>query len=321
MSYISKHKYNVLLKYSSFLTEGNYYTDDTERMFVHTSSTDRPVIQDFHLNKEPVHINPDTSLFNGHILWFTADGGIKIFSNSEVLTFHKNHSRYSKKLSHYHYFSQYFNIPEILCFDDDSLKVTEKYIDFNASSENYGALLLQTILDDYLDYFQEMDAPAERQTLNNLLKDSPNLDKKEDYADILNMIPPELYDVEFPFIPLHGDLWCANILFEKDTNTMYYIDWDESSRYIFFYDFFKMMWNTLDVDGMKLYLDCYLTGSYDTQFEACFKLFNLDFNPGYRRAYFCLFFLNFILVDVTMTYDIKLEEISSFKSKVLPYLY
>lgn len=114
---------------------------------------------------------------------------------------------------------------------------------------------------------------------------------------------------------LHGDLWTENILLERDSEKLWYIDWDTAGEYFFCHDFFKFMWNEFDVHGNSHYYQAYLAGKYDEAFTQLFGLFQLNFQPQYRKAYFYLSFLSFMLEG--QEYSWKWNELADFLEKVV----
>ncbi len=71
--------------------------------------------------------------------------------------------------------------------------------------------------------------------MNELLQTSPHAPYLQDYQQIVTEIDRALFDVKFPFLKLHGDLWTDNLLLGSEG--LWYIDWDESAEYIFFLRF------------------------------------------------------------------------------------
>jgi len=129
----------------------------------------------------------------------------------------------------------------------------------------------------------------------------------------IQSIPKSLQEMKFPKVKLHGDLWTANIIVDKQD--IWYIDWNESDDYLFFYDFFKMMWKEAYVHGEHGYLDTYLARDWDADFTKIFKLFNLNFETEHRLAYFYLFFLNFLL-ESNLPIEVKKLEWTDFQRKI-----
>lgn len=245
------------------------------------------------------------------------NGSIKIISGTEVFTFYEDGNDFHHILNTRRYFSKYFNIPAIIGTDTDNKRIIEKYIPFNP--DNFPSI--KQIFNQYLHYFKNVSEENIRYfSLRDLMKKSRNLSNQSDFQALLDIIPNALYTLKFPFVPLHGDVWRANTLIEENKEKIYYIDWDESGSYIFFYDIFKCMWNEYDVNGLTEYFQSYMNGSYDNDLSKMFSAFSLTYQAEYRAAYFSLFFLNFLLAGGTMPYNIKKEELTDFKKKILPEL-
>jgi len=274
--------------------------------------------------QKPLEVKNDKhKLFRGKIMWFCSSGDIKVFSKSETLIICNNKENYLNKVENYEYFSRFFKTPTLIYKDDDKYQLIEKYIDFQRKSNQDIPFILKKIYDDYTNYFSTINRESRLAyyTLNNLLKNSSNAIQVKHVKHVFDNIDTQLFDIEFPFIRLHGDLWTENILLEKEKNessALWYIDWDESGDNIFFYDFFKFMWNELDVNGRYEYYECYLNGEFDNHFKKVFDIFQLEFHPEFKQDYFCMFILNFLLDDSgRMPYELKLKEVTHFQQKIL----
>lgn len=274
--------------------------------------------------QKPLEVKNDKhKLFRGNIMWFCSNGDIKVFSKTETLIICNNKENYLNKVENYTYFSKFFKIPELIYQDDDKYQLIEKYIDFQRESNQDTPFILKNIYDDYTSYFSTINRESRiaHYTMNDLLKTSSNDIHVDHFEHVFDNINTQLFEIEFPFIRLHGDLWTANILLVKEKNEpsgMWYIDWDESGDYIFFYDFFKFMWNELDVNGHSEYYECYLNGEFDNHFKKVFDIFQLEFHPEFKKDYFCMFILNFLLDDSgNMPYELKQKEVTDFLQKIL----
>ncbi|NLK08655.1 MAG: hypothetical protein GX316_08150 [Firmicutes bacterium] len=328
---IRKERISRALELSPYLEGGLYDFDDGLKVLCQKSQRSSLIIDglSFH-NSNPltqVSINNDQPKhFYGRIMWFCSSGDIKIFSDAETLIICCSKSNYLRKINNYDYFSRFFQIPKLIHRDEANNILIEEFIDFKGKNNQDDDVILRTIYEDYTSYFVNINNPStvNYKTMNNLLMVSSRISHLEQFKYIIDLIDPSLFGLEFPFIKLHGDLWTANLLLEKDnTNNrgLWYIDWDESGEYIFFFDFFKFIWNELDVNCNYTYLEKYLKGCFDCNFENLFKIFQLEFLPEHRKSYLCMFFLNFILDETgMMAYKAKHQEIVDFRTKVVPLI-
>lgn len=319
-----------MLELSAYLEDGLYTFDKDLRTVYNTAKNNHPMIN--HLNipekEEQLSLKIEDSGqkdFNGTILWFCINGDIKIFSDDEVLVICANKESYQRKIANDTYFSPFFRIPALINQDAKHNMLTEAFIHFEDKTDNDAAFILKTVYDDYRSYFNylTLHSKVDYQTLNHLLNTSSNGKHIHLFEKIIEKISPELLSLNLPFINLHGDLWSDNILLtdEGGEKTLWYIDWETAGKYVFFHDFFKFIWNELDVHHNYSYYQRYIAGEFDEGLTNLFAIFHLTFEPKYRQSYFCLFFLNFILHDTdNMAFEYKREEIIDFERKVFPFM-
>ena len=330
-----KAKIKRVRQLEHYLDSGIYEFDNEFRVLFNKSESKSPILDssfdthDFEEGKleswqKPLEVKNDKhKLFRGNMMWFCSNGDTKVFSKTETLTICDNKENYLNKVDNYAYFSRFFKLPELIYQDDDNYQLVERYIDFQRKSNQDIPFILNNIYDDCMDYFSTMkrESRLAYYTLNDLFKTSSNTIQVEHFKYVFDNIDNQLFEIEFPFIRLHGDLWTANILLEKEKNEpsrIWYIDWDESGDYFFFYDFFKFMWNELDVNGHSEYYERYLNGEFDNHFKKVFDIFQLEFHPELKKDYFCMFILNFLLDDSgRMPYELKLKEATDFQQKIL----
>lgn len=332
------NKYNKLVQEKKakikelrvYLKNGQYTFDKDLRTVFNTTQTSHPMINSLKNTKTEEELSleiEDSGLkqFNGSILWFGINGDIRIFSDEEVLVICANKESYQKKITNYTYFSPFFRIPAIISQEAKHNRLTEAFIHFEDKTDDDEAFILKTIYDDYRSYFNylTLHSKVEYQTLNSLLDTSSNMIHIHQFENIIEKIAPELLSLKLPFINLHGDLWSDNILLndEAGKRVLWYIDWETAGKYVFFYDFFKFIWNELDVHHNYYYYKRYIAGEFDEELTSIFAIFHLQFQPKYRQSYFCLFFLNYILHDTdNIAFKYKLEEINDFERKVFPLM-
>ncbi|KQL54041.1 hypothetical protein AN964_11390 [Heyndrickxia shackletonii] len=224
------------------------------------------------------------------------DSRIFDFHHNKVLTIFATKDDFHSVLNNNEYFKDYFPLPKILWIDETNLLIMEELIQFqqysNWQSKDY-LYIIQEIFNRYLDYFNDCKQKG------NISYKSPESflwegSESHEIKSILNEIHPILLNMNYPCLKLHGDLWTANImLIKKATNQICMIDWEYANVYLFFYDFFNLMWLEVYVNNNEFYIYHYMDGEMDTYFEKVFALFDLTFHKEYRLDYLYIFFLNF----------------------------
>lgn len=336
MTDLKKHNEIVMAKkakiieLSAYLENGLYTFDKDLRIVFNTEKTAHPMVNNLKNTKKEVQLSlkieePGLKYFQGSILWFCINGDIKIFSDDKVLVICTNKESYQRKIANYTYFSSFFRIPALVSQDAKHNILSEAFIDFEDKTDNDEAFILETIYDDYCSYFNylTLHSKIDYQSLNSLLDKSSNASYIHQFEKIIEKVVPELLSLNLPFINLHGDMWSDNILlsYESEGKTLWYIDWEQAGKYVFFYDFFKFIWNELDVHHNYSYYKRYIAGEFDEKLTRLFAIFDLNFQPKLRQSYFCLFFLNFILEDTdNIAFKYKHEEIIAFEHKVFPLM-
>lgn len=297
---------------SPYLCAGEYASAEEGRIFFLTTESNNPMIVGKYdpAKSQRVLIPEQPKQFAGNILWFTSGGEIKIFSQESVLILCSSEASYQQKIQHYRYFSPFFPVPALQQQNAEKFQLLEERIDFRRITNEDDSLILKAIYQDYTVYFRQQRKKAVEHRFEELL-----IQHNEKLDPLIREIQPELLATKFPFLMLHGDLWTENILLERDSEKLWYIDWDSAGEYFFCHDFFKFMWNELDVHGNPHYYQNYLAGKYDEAFTQLFDLFQLNFQPQHRKDYFYLSFLSFMLEG--QEYSWKWNELADFLDKVV----
>ncbi|GAK05951.1 hypothetical protein JCM19037_4491 [Geomicrobium sp. JCM 19037] len=311
-----------------YLEDGTYYFGDEKRMIYKDERRHHPVVSaKMTTVNESLEITGEgEKQFLGSILWFSSNGDCKLFSADEVLTVSCSRDTYDRKLANTAHFSQYFRTPPIIARNEEEKTIVEPYIEPTLRAQSHKKAILNTIFTDYADYFTSIkgDTRLTKQTMNELLERSENRVHRPIFQHIIALIDESLFDVNFSYIPLHGDLWTDNLLITEDQSgekEVWYIDYDTSGQYVFFYDFFKFMWNEFDVNNDDSSVIAYLHGEYDDYFARVFRVFNLNYDPTLRASYFGYFFLNYLLDETSMLpFEVKRGEMIDFEKKLLPRL-
>ncbi|WP_165786631.1 phosphotransferase [Heyndrickxia camelliae] len=225
-----------------------------------------------------------------------SDSRIFDFDHQKVLNLFATRSDFYSTLKNYEYFQEFFPLPKILSKDEENLSVIEELIQFQQYSEwdeHDKCYIIDEIFKKYIHYFHACKK-RENVLYNKLSSFLPSDRESYEIQWFIDEIHPMLLNMKYPCLKLHGDLWTANImLIKKDSNQIYVIDWEYSNEYLFFYDFFNLMWLEVYVNHNEFYLNKYVRGEMDIYFEKIFAIFDLTFQKEHRLGYLYIFFLNF----------------------------
>lgn len=323
MNIQKESKIKIICNLESYLSHGTYQFDNEFRFLSKISKKNNPIVKDKIMDDEYIKIKKGSgNIFQGEILWFCINGDIKIFSDFETLTLCKNEKNYLAKIENYKYFSKYFDLPKLKESDDKKYQLIEEFIHFQKITKEDTKFILKSIYKDYILYLKIIKENSCEifRSLNNLIESNRNPINKSQFEEICNYIGVELFSKKFPYIKLHGDLWTDNILLTDTNNSksLKYIDWDESGTYIFFYDFFKFIWNEFDVNGRHDYYQRYMNNEFNQYLEDIFSIFKVEFKSSLKQDYFCMFILNYMLdYSRNIPYLVKQQEIYDFQKKIL----
>lgn len=241
----------------------------------------------------------DDNFFRGTVYLPVGNGEeVRIFDllNNKISLIFSDRESYNDKINNYRNFQQYFSMPALLSYNNEKLLIIEEYIDFvpNHSwrKEDY-LYVMEDIFNREINYFEKCKKKCNYifRTPLSLLEELPNNNEFIDF--IKNNIKQELMNIKFPFLKLHGDLWISNILLKKeDINKVYYIDWEYSKDFIMFYDLFFMILNEAYINNNYIYIEKYILGEYDGNFEEIFQIFEMTFKKKYRLDYLYIYLIN-----------------------------
>ncbi|MFB9861014.1 hypothetical protein ACFPFV_02150 [Salinicoccus siamensis] len=263
--------------------------------------------------------------FCGSLIMLTRQGDKKIFNFKDkiILNIISEKEKYERIKVAHNSFSNYIN-STIFDFDDSTKTYKEKLIDFesfNSVSEVEKNYIIKEFFTNYNNYFISLDkSNLKKIKVENLLtsfyEENNNIllyDKLVSHFKKSNM-----FDITFPQTLLLGDMCFFNIL--KTSDKTYYIDFEYSDEYIFFYDFMNILFVEFNRKN-PIYLMKYLNGEYDKNLEKTFQIFDLDFCIDKREQYFIMFLLERIALDKKMNGGQQLNEKYYMKIfKVLSYL-
>ncbi|MGE6260641.1 phosphotransferase family protein [Heyndrickxia sporothermodurans] len=223
---------------------------------------------------------------------------IRIFdlTRNKVLTVFSRKKDYNSVIENYGKFKPFFHIPTVLWKSDEDLLIIEELIIFqpktNWGNDDY-LLIMKVTFELYLTFFKNKQEKIHSFiTPQNLFQSLPG---EVEIKDLWMKISKEITNMKLPYTLLHGDLWTSNILYKKsDDFDVYFIDWEYSSEFIFFYDLFNMMWLEVYMNNNYVYVEKYVNGDYDLYFYNMFAIFDLKFQSKYKQDYFIIYFLEFM---------------------------
>lgn len=227
--------------------------------------------------------------YQGEIILLTIKDNIKIFDleRNVVLNFITDIGKYQHLKDTYKIFRLFFNIP-IKNFYDKNALIIENYIDFcptdanNLQAQNE---ILELYCRDFNEYLKHCIGAGKFTTIssiglwNSFSDKFKNLGFMERIHDYLKSKDGE----SWLQVLCHGDINLHNIL--SDGEKYYLIDWEHSSQYLFFYDFFNfIIYPALKQNDSSLMVD-YLKGRYDYIISKFFKTVGLKYNKKERQFY------------------------------------
>lgn len=238
--------------------------------------------------------NLKESSSQGDLLMGVRNKDFKIFNfeKKTVVNFINNRKRYEKLIENYEMFDQYFKTP-FISKDVNRMIIIEKYIDFkpyyewsNLEKKHSVDLIFQGIhssinsqLSEYISFITSKDIIT---NIKETKVDSMLIKKIE------ALVPESFSSIKWPVIQSHGDMNYSNILLDKDS--FYFIDWEDSSINIFYYDFMNYIL-TSALRGDYSYLDSYNLGEYDNQLKQIFNAASIEFIPSQKKYYLLLYIL------------------------------
>lgn len=241
--------------------------------------------------------------FEGDVLMKTRQKNIKIFNFNDdlVMNLIDDEEEYMDTKEIYNYFKQYYDIPIV---DSDTSKqfFVEKYVRFksyiNWSYENK-EMAIEKVLENLSSQVENITSKEIKtrstDTLYSLLKDKDI--EQNLFEKIVNTVSDIDYDDEWPIIRCHGDLNFNNILLEKgeEQDKFYFIDWEDSDRCIFFYDFMNCIFVEAMYSDDYSYLEKYMEGKYDKWLNNIFDTLSIKFVSEKKRYYLSLYVMERIV--------------------------
>lgn len=268
--------------------------------------------------------NKESPIFKGDILMKTRRNNIKIFNFEEDLVMNiiddKNEYKYLEK--EYNYFTKYYNIP-IMEMNEDEQYIIEKHLNFkpykdwsNKEKQDVVIEIAESLKKQVKDLknnnIENRSTKALFTHLRRDLKGSCILEKIEE------IIPDGSLNDKWPVIKCHGDLNVNNILLED--NKFYFIDWEDSDKCIFFYDFINCIFvEALDINDYS-YLKRYLKGDYDNYLRDIFDYLSIEFIPENRLYYIVIYIMDRIIQFEFVQNMDKIDIVLKKYENVLAYI-
>ncbi|HHY82923.1 MAG TPA: phosphotransferase [Clostridiales bacterium] len=222
----------------------------------------------------------------------------KIFNlqNNEILLLFPDIQAYDRKIRHYKQFKPYFPIPDIMACNKNELLIIERFIPAKEVNEwthtDYMNVMADVFQRDivYLKQCKESNAYLQK-SLEDILQTISRDSHLVCY--ILGNISVTAITEKIPFVELHGDLWSSNILIDKSGHEkIYYIDWEKTRPYMFYYDIFYLLLNECFIRQNYTYAEKYLSGELDEILSSIFQIFGFQYEPEHRFDYLYLALLN-----------------------------
>jgi thiamine kinase-like enzyme len=241
--------------------------------------------------------------FQGTVIYLTSrrrSAKIFNFNKLEVLSVYDDISTLKKYLENYFYYSKYFCIPEIKSYNLNEKTCLEELILHklrNSWSTNDEQRVMNQLFNMYKRYYRTIiqERKISKTTIHPMVKAIRNDPYLSKLGELLECgLPEKLITMEIPCVNQHGDLWSSNILISYDDEEKYYlIDWEHSGEYVFFFDFFK--WIELETFKNKNdnYLNRYLSGGYDREFDELFSILGIQYDEKHKVAYFFMYFADY----------------------------
>lgn len=277
--------------------------------------------------KDKLHVfnhNESPRNFSGTILLPVRSSNgyrdIRIFDycRNLILSTYSEEKELVSALDVYEQLKDYFPMPQILWSDKRELLIMEELLLFTPKSEwteDDFSILMSDIFTKYFLYFKDV-VKNKDYSYNSLKEITKILENEPDFPYISSKINKYLFHQKFPHIKLHGDLWTSNTLLVnkgKNKKQIYFIDWEFSSELFFLYDFFNCMWLEVYMSNNTYYIEKYMKGDFDCEFEKIFSLFHLAYNRNLKKDYFNIFFLEF--------YRTRLINFSEREKRAYLYVY
>ncbi|TYQ15970.1 UNVERIFIED_CONTAM: hypothetical protein Cloal_2468 [Acetivibrio alkalicellulosi] len=306
---LEKQKYLVPGKYKIISSSGKkliYVNDYSTKQFIqknvmHLSKKRQNFIRKFiiYFISNMMAISNDNSCsseLQGTLVMVTRNKDIRIFDfkQKKNVVFLCNEDKLLTLAFNYELFSKYFMIP-ITQFDLEERKYTEEYLDFkphNLWDENDKAKVIFDIFSNYKEYYQNIDKKKiVKIRTGKLYKEFKKVVKHHKLISLVSNIiinlDRDIYD--WPLVNQHGDLGYHNILLND--GGCYFIDWEDSNKYIFFYDFFNYFYTSRNI---KYYFE----GFIDDELKELFSIFNIKYDSNNRLFYFIVFIMQRSLWEV-----------------------
>lgn len=244
--------------------------------------------------------NQEKTSFQGSVFFIGVDkasnGKVFDFINQQVLTMYFSKRKYNEILEAYRFFKPYFNLPSIISYSSDPLIIQEELIDHTSykkwTKEDFD-LVIKDIFERYTTYFQCCSRDNNYSLIKpvTILQNIQNADMLSEF--ITAHTNDDILRMDLPLVRIHGDLWIPNILLTRNKlDSVYYIDYEFSDAFLFFYDIFWFIHDQVVNHSNHYFLFKYVTGEYDDDFKSLFSTFHLNFEKNNRLDYLNIYYIN-----------------------------
>ena len=221
---------------------------------------------------------------------------VKLFSfqRKEILTLCVSNEDCKKQILGYKKWQPYFKMPTVSKRDEYNNAYEISMVELKQRPSDL--LALNSIIDCFSTYRKINNEDLIKEPVSEII----NFCYAEDINFILKKlvsgISPEVLELKIPVCLQHGDLSRDNLLYGKCDGVIdfWWIDWEHAGNRLFIYDYFFYILNTAiyfsDLEG----IDRYLNGDCDEALKEYFELFNIRYDPKYRKDYFMVFAIAFL---------------------------
>ncbi len=229
------------------------------------------------------------NFFNGQLIIISSARRTIRFVNideKKLLTKYSNKETMEKYNNNRSLWHEHFSTVPLYEVNYDLLYTIEKYIikKFCSAKKKFNF-----IIHDYIKKSYNLDFYIENKRLNEkekeyILQSCRKISIEKDGLMAIKIIESS----DYKKCITHGDISTNNIIY--DGKEFYYIDFENISKRIFFYDILGYLCKAKINDNCSA-IENYLRGKYDSEFKKFFSKYGVDFCEDYRRAYIVVFAL------------------------------
>lgn len=251
----------------------------------------------FILFSKPINVLNKTDKFQGQVYLPGNEGNkslskrAKIFDfiNMKIVEIFDSEDEIERKITYYHYYFQYYNVPKIYEVNKEKMYLIEEFILDNKKASDTKKILA-AVLDKQIN---QIDIKC-LSLNNNIIEKLVYVNKKisDLYCfDIIENMDYEIHEYNQLFVECiqHGDLWFGNIFMMNYGPII--IDYEHSGNYWFCYDFFTFLLHEYSKYSRFDCLDAYVMKEYDFYLDKIFCKLNTHYKPEGKADYFSIYVL------------------------------